>query len=324
MELPENLNNAVNINASAWRPQELKKAAAAVSERYMTESGSGKRLVVSEIDAAVYAVMRMPATYCAVLSALGYTQEVTGGFDDITSVLDAGAGTGAAEWALRSAGVMPQEMICLEREAAMSRLGQKFASYDPVLEQRMKWISRDISRGLDGYKADMVISSYMLNELTGEVRKRTVSALWESAGKILLLVEPGTPVGYDNLMQAREQLLAFGAHIAAPCPHEDKCRLEKDDWCHFTVRVQRNRLHKMLKNADAPYEDEKFCYMAFTRDSFIKCSSRILRHPVTEKGRITLSLCSGSENTVKTVTKKQGEDYRLARKAKCGDGIFLK
>lgn len=319
MELPEKLNNAVNINAAAWRPQELKNAAADVSARYMTESGSGKRLVVSEIDAAVYAVMRMPATYCAVCSALAYAGEVTGGFGEIHSVLDVGAGTGAAVWALDFVGADIQEIICFERETAMSRLGQTLAKSEPSLEKRMKWIKKDISNGLDGYSADMVISSYMLNELSQDERKKAVSTMWDSAGKMFLLVEPGTPAGYSNLMQARAILLGKGAHIAAPCMHEEKCRLEKDDWCHFTVRVQRNRLHKLLKNADAPYEDEKFCYMAFTRESYPKSGSRVLRHPITEKGRITLSLCGDKENTVTTITKKQGEAYRIARKAKCGD-----
>ena len=318
MELPERLTNAVELNAAAWRPQELKKAAAAVSDRYMNESGTGKRLVVSEIGAAVYSVMRMPATYCAVSSALRYTDEITGIIPEIHSVLDIGAGTGAAAWALFSGGASLREIICLEREAAMSDLGKRLARSEPALSDLMKWLSSDINNGLEGRSADMVLSSYMLNELSSPDRKRAVSDMWDSAGKLLLLVEPGTPAGYNNIMQARELLLSRGAHIAAPCPHENECRLQ-NDWCHFTVRVQRTRLHKLLKNADVPYEDEKFIYMAFVRDACKVNGGRVLRHPITEKGRVTLSLCTAQENSSVTVTKKQGELYRISRKAKCGD-----
>ena len=85
--------------------------------------------------------------------------------------------------------------------------------------------------------------------------------------------------------------------------------------CEFSVP----RLHKLLKNADVPYEDEKFIYMAFVRDACKVNGGRVLRHPITEKGRVTLSLCTAQENSSVTVTKKQEELYRISRKAKCGD-----
>ena len=78
-------------------------------------------------------------------------------------------------------------------------------------------------------------------------------------------------------------------------------------------------MHKQLKGGDAPYEDEKFTYLAVTRDSIQIDSSRILRHPFIESGRITLKLCTGRGIETKSVTKKQKDSFRVARKAKCGD-----
>ena len=66
---------------------------------------------------------------------------------------------------------------------------------------------------------------------------------------------------------------------------------KKDDWCHFTCRVPRSQLHKLLKQGDAPYEDEKFAYLALAKSETNKPEARILRHPKIAKGRITLELC---------------------------------
>ena len=42
-------------------------------------------------------------------------------------------------------------------------------------------------------------------------------------------------------------------------------RLLAPDWCHFTQRLPRSRAHKQIKEADVPFEDEKFSYVALTR-----------------------------------------------------------
>ena len=35
-----------------------------------------------------------------------------------------------------------------------------------------------------------------------------------------------------------------GANILAPCPHARPCPLAAPDWCHFSARVARSRLHR--------------------------------------------------------------------------------
>ena len=97
--------------------------------------------------------------------------------------------------------------------------------------------------------------------------------------------------------------------------------MKEGDWCHFAVRVQRTKLHKQLKGGDAPYEDEKFCYLALMKTPPAEpCAARVLRHPLIAPGKITLTLCEAGEKKIRTVTKKDPL-WKRARKIGAGDGL---
>ena len=94
-----------------------------------------------------------------------------------------------------------------------------------------------------------------------------------------------------------------------------------EDWCHFTVRVQRTRLHRLLKGGEAPFEDEKFAYLVLTRTpAQSPCGARVLRHPQIAPGRIALTLCEEGEKRERVVTKKDPL-WKRARKLGAGDAI---
>ena len=97
--------------------------------------------------------------------------------------------------------------------------------------------------------------------------------------------------------------------------------MAEGDWCHFAVRVQRTKLHKQLKGGDVPYEDEKYAYLALTRQQpAASCAARVLRHPLIAPGKITLTLCEGGEKKLRAVTKKDPL-WKRARKIGAGDAI---
>lgn len=325
MELPNYLKNAsekliegMNINAMSQSAREL-------SRRYMEESGQGKSLLNRDEEAAVYSLMRMPATFSAVSFALEKVCEMS---DFVPrSLLDAGAGTGGATFAANEFFAL-DSITCLERELAMENIGKKLFSFgeDKAIREA-RYIRADLveeaTKANDNskkYVSDLVISSYVLNEMSMEDRMKVVKWLWDNTEKMLVIIEPGTPVGFANIRRIRDFLMEQGAYVCAPCPHMENCPVTGDDWCHFTVRVQRGKIHKMLKNADVPYEDEKFSYIAFSREplKMDKCG-RIMRHPITLKGRMELSLCTSDGIYTKTVTKKDNEAYKCAKKADCGD-----
>lgn len=320
LEIPETLLDSIEALLAEKEYSRLIQDAQALSSRYRTNTADGKRLIGGDNDALAYIASRMPATYGAVYTALYHVGACLDN-DRPLSLLDAGAGTGAASWAAGTR-LELSEITCLEREEAMIKLGSALASRGMGPLRNAVWARHTLGKDNFPYKADLVIASYVLNEMPLSLQLDTAVSLWNSAGMMLLIVEPGTPECYANLMKIRKKLMDAGAHIAAPCPHSSECML-KDDWCHFTCRIPRSRLHKRLKGGQAPFEDEKFMYLAVTRNICDRPEARILRHPRINKGHIGLNICSYSGISNITVSKKDGDKFSKARKAKPGDSIDL-
>ncbi|MET1028665.1 MAG: small ribosomal subunit Rsm22 family protein, partial [Dongiaceae bacterium] len=135
-----------------------------------------------------------------------------------------------------------------------------------------------------------------------------------------------------RILAARELLIAAGAELVAPCPHAAPCPLAAPDWCHFSRRVARSRLHRQVKGADVPWEDEKFIYLAVARPSIARPAllgtpaavqdppARILAPPRGTGGRIELKLCTPAgrmENRL--LSKRDGAAYKAARRRDWGE-----
>lgn len=313
MEFPSEVRFRIEQMAAGQDIKIMTAEASKLSMRYRNDSGKGKSLVSDSIAVLTYAAVRMPATFGAVSKALELTMECFD--DDICSVLDVGAGTGAASCAAWLV-IGCDDITCLERENNMAELGKQLTEACGV---SANWINKDISSAVLNEHADLVVSSYCLNELSEAARKNTLNSLWKVSDKLLLIVEPGTPEGFSQLREARKQLIASGGHVVAPCPHNGNCMLSEDDWCHFTARVSRTKLHKQLKGGDAPYEDEKFCFLAVSK-SDCQGTARILRHPRIESGKITLRVCTKDGIADRMITKKSPL-FKRARKSDSGDSF---
>lgn len=321
MEMPEALSRRLEAllaqqeNRGGSAP--VRAAGAAISQRYRTRVGTGERLIRSDTEALAYAVSRMPATFAAVYDALEKADPHA--LLGAPSLLDVGTGTGAACWAaarryeLRSA-------VCLDADPKMLRTaGALFQSGPPPLRDA-RLLQCDASGGPLPARADLVVSAYMLGELPPPRRAAALRAMWDAADRMLLLVLPGTPQGYAAVMQARALLLSWGAYLAAPCPHMGACPLPENDWCHFSCRVPRTRLHRQIKGGSAPYEDEKYAYLAAVRaQDGAGGGFRVLRHPQVHKGYVRLTGCTPAGLETRTVTRSGGEAYRAARRAAWGD-----
>lgn len=318
MDMPGELVFEIERRAEAAGMPALLAAARSISERY--RSPSGDRSLASEIEALAYAAARMPATL-SVAYAVMSSAIPSGLFTGPVSLMDVGAGTGAVSWAAARAFDL-SEVTCVEREPFMLELGRELMRGGPPELTRAKWRSGDIEGGLGGEAADLVVASYVLNELSAGERARAVGGMWSSAGRALILIEPGTPEGYQIILEARTALIERGAIICGPCPDDGPCPMEEGDWCHFKRRVQRSRLHKQLKGGDAPYEDENYSYIAALRPEYRHSKqpgARVLRHPTIGKGHVNLTLCTECGIIERTVSKREGDIYRAARKASAGD-----
>lgn len=103
----------------------------------------------------------------------------------------------------------------------------------------------------------------------------------------LVVVEPGTPRGFQQILEARTQALASGAAILAPCPHDATCPMQGSDWCHFAARVERSRTQRQLKGGELGWEDEKFSYVVITdaREAVTRGGSRRAASTQAERTR---------------------------------------
>lgn len=314
MLLPIELKNIIEDLAGKYPQKQLKESALKLSDRYLNESGNGVSLANREIDILAYAVMRMPATFASISRVLEEI-DLTG----INTVLDVGAGMGTATFVCYYHGLKNSSFTCIEKEHSMINLGNKLFSYYPDIN--VKYIQEDYCQKLPDEKYDLVVVGYSLNELTEEDRKEVIKSLWELTNKYLVVVEPGTPVASKEIRDIRKELLKEGASIVAPCTHCNECPITGEDWCHFVTRLERSKLHKYLKDADVPFEDEKYSYLVLSKEKICsKYQYRVMRHPIINKGNIALTVCSvnGIENKKYF---KSNACYKELKKIKAGEGF---
>jgi len=270
-------------------------------------------------DVAAYAAYRMPATFEAVRSALAAFRAAAPDWAPATHT-DIGGGTGAASWAVAGTWEGARTTVLDWAEPALA-LGRELAQASGVPALRAaEWRRARIGADLELAPTDLVTVSYVLNELTPEVRSGLVDSA-AAAARAVVIVEPGTPDGYARIIEARDRLIAAGLTVAAPCPHSDACPIEPGtDWCHFAARVSRSSLHRQVKGGSLPYEDEKFSYVVATRFEVVPVAARVTRRPQIRKGQVLLDLCTRDEALRRdTVTKRHGELYRAARDTTWGD-----
>ena len=289
-----------------------------LSQRYRGARLNSDSLLKTDREALAYALVRMPATFGAVSFALSAIANVTN--CELQTMLDVGAGTGACGWAAEKIFDLKQ-LICLEREVVMRKLGQRLMQGSGVTSLvEAQWLPFDLVKDDISQTADLVTASYVLNELDAKMRELAVKKLWQATKRILLIVEPGMPEAFKFLLNLRQILINEGAYVLAPCPHASKCPLPAEDWCHFSARVARSRLHRQLKGADMGYEDEKYCFLAVSRQAPCLLYRRILKEPKVSKARVLCEVCSpDGALEQKEVSLRDKASYRVAKKWCWGD-----
>jgi len=321
MDLPVELRQALATVAAKQRGHEIVLASQALSRHYRDAThASGQSELLEKDDVAAYVTSRMPATWAALSASMSAARDRMPDLR-VRTQLDVGAGPGTAIWAARAVWPELEHVTALERSRAMVRMGRELLrSRDrpPVVE----WKEGDASFILPETTFDLVTAGYVLNEMPGTATAM-IEQLWNTTGGLMLVVEPGTPDGFERIRRVRTQLIELGARLAAPCPHEQECPMSGGNWCHFAQRVSRSSLHRRAKRGQLAYEDEKFSYVAATRAEVVPISGRIVRHPSIRPGNIGLEVCAPQGLIQLTVSRRDGEAYRAAQDLKWGSAIEM-
>jgi ribosomal protein RSM22 (predicted rRNA methylase) len=311
MSLPPAIAAVLDARAEGISRRELAERLARISERYRGQGTS--ETIVDEADALAYALARMPATYAAIARVLKELADRAPGWTP-QSILDAGAGPGTATWASRER--WPDtDALLFDRNPAFLALAERISA------DRVRTIRANLGAGTPG-PHDMVIAGYALTEVRDVDLSSIALWLWSATGGALLIVEPGTPRDYGRLMGVRAVLIAAGAEILAPCPHDRQCPLVPPDWCHFAVRLERTRAHRTLKSADAPFEDEKFSYLVAARPGVgARAGGRVIKPVSRSKFETTLEVCAEPGLETRTIPKRDKPAFRQVRHTEWGDAV---
>lgn len=317
MELSPRLRQAVDAALDGVAIADLATAAKALSERYRNEVRDGRLHIADARLALGYVATRMPATYAAIHAGLAALRERQPDFAPMT-LLDVGAGPGTVMWAAAEIWPSLASATLLEASPAIRAVGERLAAQSPV---SVTWQAADVTRETAlSATADLVTLAYVLDELGPEQRAKLVDHLWKLTAGALVIVEPGTTAGWQRILAARARLISAGANVLAPCAHSMTCPIVQPDWCHFSARVARSRVHRLAKEADVPWEDEKFIYLAASRVTATASPARVLTPPESATGRVRLKLCQpDGKLSHRLVTRREGDVFKRARRTDWGD-----
>ena len=302
MQLPANARRLIEERAEGVGFSELKRAVADLTAAYRES-----RPVTTAHFVEAYLATRMPATYAAARRVL---DELPADESPIQTILDAGSGAGSASLAARER-FPAAAMTLLERNGGLAEAARGFLP-------SASHVSADLLKTAPFPAHDLVIAAYSIGEL-GAQAIAVATRLWQAARALFIVIEPGTPKGFGLIRALRDELIARGGHVAAPCPAATPCPISGDDWCHFAARVERSSLHRRLKDGGLGYEDEKFSYVIFSKGRIEPAEARIVRHPRKEPGLIELQLCTPRGLESRRVLKRDREAFRHARQADWGD-----
>ncbi|HUQ79058.1 MAG TPA: small ribosomal subunit Rsm22 family protein [Patescibacteria group bacterium] len=326
---------ALRLRASldrAIRPtSQLARDAEALSLAYRTgRTASARSFVHDERTAAAYAATRMPATFAAAGRAMLEGARSLPGFRP-RSLVDIGAGTGSASWA--AAAIWPglQHVTLIDGEPTMIRVGRLLAdgAEAPRPIAAAEWRVDRLGTA-DLPIADLLVAAYVLGELDPTMIAPVVESAWAatSGRGALVIVEPGSRAGFGRILAARDQLIAAGAVIAAPCPGNVACPVRGPAWCHFLARLDRSPLQRTAKAATRSWEDEPYSYLVAARpgpersaDPAGPAPRVVLGRPRHRPGRIELRVCAADGLTAPTIRRRDGGAWRVARDLAWGDRI---
>ncbi len=320
MELPAACRETIEAALEGVPLADLQRASERLTQRYRGEIRDGRLHLSDDLAARAYLAVRLPATYAAIRASFAAAAQLLPDFAPAT-LLDIGAGPGTALVAARDCWRTVADAELIEASPAIRLWGERIVAGLPLAQ--VQWRADDLTAAKPARIFDLVTLGYLLDELPPGSIAPLVARSWEATAGMLIAVEPGTPAGWARILAARAQLISLGAQIVAPCPHAQGCPVVAPDWCHFAQRVQRSRMHRRIKSADVPWEDEKFIYLAASRGAAVRPQARVIAPPMLRGGTVTLTLCNqDGTRTQPVLSRRDGKRFAQARRLDWGDALF--
>ncbi|MBX3014897.1 MAG: hypothetical protein KF832_25475 [Caldilineaceae bacterium] len=284
-----------------------------------------QRHVTDALDALAYLGLRASATYAQIWGAMDAVVELMPSWQPQT-LLDLGSGPGSGLWALTDCLPTLAQATCLDQNPHFLTLGQQLwgQGAHPLAAT---WQRGDLLHQLDQTPpADVVLLANVLNELNSEQRTQLVSAAFQRSRDLLLVVEPGTPVG-SRIVQSVAQQLAGSGIVVAPYLGN---QVVEEAWLHFPQRFTRpdfaRRLRQEMRDSAlmaSDWEEAKYSYVAIARRPPEQMPwARVIGPVHLQKGYLEVPVLTQTQRLQVKVLKRQKPQYPQAKKLRWGEAIY--
>lgn len=241
------------------------------------------------IEADAYIAGLMPQLYASVYTVLLELRKRLGKDWNPRTILDCGMGPGTAGLAFNEVFVKSNphppehqgQMTIIECNDGLRLRTESIWSTNPESAKPKPddFTSIYHKLGNTGHKHDLILAPHVLGDVKGRPSERDnlVRDLWGRLNPdgVLLLLERGNPLGFEQIARARQLLLRNMSrsseqegHIIAPCPHDGQCPMYlhghqpgRRQWCHFSQRLQRPDFLQRTKHAKDNIEDVGYSYI---------------------------------------------------------------
>lgn len=242
-----------------------------------------------------YLVYYFPLNY---LRAKAVTEEglKVGFFDKLETLYDFGTGLGSA--------VRNLDFIRNQNLIETSRIPIDLANLDG------KWLQ---SNPKNIESNSLGIFSFSLTEL------KTLPA-WAFNCEALMIIEPATRDDGRKLLTLRQELIANGFSIWAPCLHQQNCPLllnSKSDWCHDRIFFEQPEWFKKIENS-LPIKNQTLTmsYLLARKKPAQNNDNQLLRavgDQLIEKGKTRMMVCRSQEREFLSWLDRDSFDFDWQR-----------
>ncbi len=326
-DLPRPLEKAItNIlaqqAAAAWMER-----ARALHLRYMQQAQDKQQSHIHDyIDALAYLGLRASATYAQIFGAVSAVCEVMPAWQPKT-LLDIGSGPGMGVWALSTLLPSLTEATCIDQNAHSIALGKKISA-EAQLPIAVAWKQGDINQSPDQNQimVDVVLIANVLNELNVAQREKLLETAFKRCRELMIVVEPGTPIGSVIVQTAAAKLAPTGTLIA---PYIDNHFVE-EYFLHFPQRFTRPEFARRIRQdmRDSPlmasdWEEAKYSYVAIGKIApEARPWGRCIGPIRLLNGYLELPVLVKEQVAQVKVMKRHKQQYAFAKKLRWG-GIVM-
>lgn len=326
--LPEEIENHIqhllNKSTNAW----VKKAVS-LSLRYRIDRSSHKYIENSD-DVLGYLAVRAPSTYSQIYGALESIKKLNPNWQP-KNILDIGSGPGTAIWAAAEIFSSLKNGTAVEMDNNFIKAGQSILTSIP--EINIVWELTDLSKSLPKTEEifDLVILANILNEMDEKTKNKVLSFAQNHSKGILLILEPGTPYGYEVVKQSAETLKTDKDYLVTP--YIDNIFIDSEE-VTFTQKIKRPDFQKRVRHLQrkneqlekprllppSDWEESKYYYLAYSKfPNEITPTARLIDAPKPLKPFVELKILTGRGIRTERVFKKDRELYKKAKKLNRGD-----